>query len=407
MKRKIIYALLSVVIAFGLWIYVITTVSPEWEETYYNIPVVLNNETVLHDNGLMLLEEQTPTVTLKLSGKRSDLATLNRGNITIIANLATIYETGEQRLFYTISYPGNIPDNSIEVLSKDPQVLTLTVADRKSVQVPVSVDYNGTVVPDGYRTDKENLELDYKEITVTGPSEVVDQIEYAEVLVDLENKTESINQAFGYVLCDKDGNPVDDQWLTANTEEVNVKLKIQPYKDLALLLDVTYGGGANEKNTTVTLNMEKIPVAGSKQLLEALGEGLVIPVDLRDIPVSATIEYPIELPEGVENLAGVSTVSVTITYSDDLVIKVFEITNIEPQNVPGEVEVNLLTQKVKVTIRGSKAKVESLKAEDLTVLVDFSGAEIGTDTYKVTLKDAKADYGLLGDPVVDATVTKK
>ena len=74
MKRKIIYALLSVVIAFGLWIYVITTVSPEWEETYYNIPVVLNNETVLHDNGLMLLEEQTPTVTLKLSGKRSDFA---------------------------------------------------------------------------------------------------------------------------------------------------------------------------------------------------------------------------------------------------------------------------------------------------------------------------------------------
>ena len=35
MKEKILYLLISVVIAFGLWRYVITPDSPEWEETYY------------------------------------------------------------------------------------------------------------------------------------------------------------------------------------------------------------------------------------------------------------------------------------------------------------------------------------------------------------------------------------
>ena len=105
MKSKVLYLLLSAAIAFGLWAYVITVVSPEWEETYYNIPVVLNNEDVLHDNGLMIMEEETPTVTLKLRGNRSDLVKLNRGNITLIANLATIYEKGEQQLVYSISYP--------------------------------------------------------------------------------------------------------------------------------------------------------------------------------------------------------------------------------------------------------------------------------------------------------------
>ena len=35
--KKIAYVLLSLLIAIGLWVYVITTVSPEWEETYYNI----------------------------------------------------------------------------------------------------------------------------------------------------------------------------------------------------------------------------------------------------------------------------------------------------------------------------------------------------------------------------------
>ena len=47
MKRKILHGLLAVVLAFGIWVYVVTVVSPESEKTYYNIPVVLDNESVL------------------------------------------------------------------------------------------------------------------------------------------------------------------------------------------------------------------------------------------------------------------------------------------------------------------------------------------------------------------------
>ena len=70
MKRKVLYILLSAAIAFGLWLYVITTVSPEWEEVYEDIPVILSNETALHDRGLMLDQERAPTVTLRLKGNR-------------------------------------------------------------------------------------------------------------------------------------------------------------------------------------------------------------------------------------------------------------------------------------------------------------------------------------------------
>ena len=39
--------LLSVAIAFGLWLYVITVEQPESQKTYYDIPVVLQNESIL------------------------------------------------------------------------------------------------------------------------------------------------------------------------------------------------------------------------------------------------------------------------------------------------------------------------------------------------------------------------
>ena len=68
MKNKILYLLISIIVAIGIWMYVITVVSPESEKTYYNIPVVLNNESVLNDKGLMIVTEKIPTVTLTLRG---------------------------------------------------------------------------------------------------------------------------------------------------------------------------------------------------------------------------------------------------------------------------------------------------------------------------------------------------
>ena len=112
MKNKILPILLSAVIAFGLWAYVITVDQPESEKTYYNIPVVLQNESILTERGLMIVSER-PTVTLDLSGTRTNLNQLNESNINVIANVASIVTPGTHELTYNVSYPGNIPSGSI------------------------------------------------------------------------------------------------------------------------------------------------------------------------------------------------------------------------------------------------------------------------------------------------------
>ena len=47
MKNKIWSVALSLFVAFTLWYYVISVVSPGSEEWYYNIPVVFEGETWL------------------------------------------------------------------------------------------------------------------------------------------------------------------------------------------------------------------------------------------------------------------------------------------------------------------------------------------------------------------------
>ena len=85
MKSKLISVLLSVAMAFGLWYYVITVISPDTTDTFYDIPVVLVGETALEERGLMVTSVSNTTVDLTLTGNRSDLNQLTRENITLKA----------------------------------------------------------------------------------------------------------------------------------------------------------------------------------------------------------------------------------------------------------------------------------------------------------------------------------
>ena len=103
MKTKILRIALSVLISFSLWLYVVTVVTPEAEETYYDIPVSYQND-VLEERGLMIVSN-TPTVTVKAKGNRTDLNELNANNITVLVDLASIQAPGTQMLQPKVIYP--------------------------------------------------------------------------------------------------------------------------------------------------------------------------------------------------------------------------------------------------------------------------------------------------------------
>jgi len=405
MRKKILHALLALVVSFGLWLYVITVENPNSEDTFYNIPVVLDNESVLHDRGLMILTEKDPVVTLKLGGNRSYLNKLNHSNITLVADLSRIYEAGEQALSYSINYPGDIPQNSIEVLSQLPAQITLTVAERSTQSVPVTIVYTGQV-PEGFMTDKENLTLDTKSVNVTGPASVVKQIAEARISVDLNDQTETISQTYTYTLYDKNGEAVDTDMLTMDVSEVKLTLKIQRYKEIALRLDVIPGGGATLENSSIVMDTESLLISGTEQLLEGLDALILGQINLGELTEDTVLTYTIAdlLPEGITNISGTETVNVTVKFPD-LKMKTFQVTQIIPQNVPAGMVVDILTKQLAVTLRGPAAVIDTLTAFQIQALVDFSDAEMGTDTYKVTFRIIGAEgVGAVNSYTVSATV---
>ena len=409
MKSKATSILLSLVIAFGLWLYVVTNVSQEADYTIYNVPVVMEGETVLNERNLMITSVSADDVDLTLSGNRSDLAKVNNGNTVLKVDLTKIYEPGEKiALTYNPIFPSDVATNALTIENRHPANIFITVEARRNKEVPVEVAWIGST-PDGFMSDRENRILDYSSVTVVGPASVADLIEKAVVEVDLSEQRESISQDYRYTLCDKDGNPVDAKLITTNVESVHLDVKIHKVKEVKLAAEVIYGGGATEKNTMVLIEPDTIRLSGGGAVLEELGDSISLgKIDLSTIEKSQELTIPITLPEGVTNLSNITEAKVEIRFSG-LAVKEFEVENIEAINVPEGLEADVIEKKMTVILRGPAAELMKIDSEDISVWADLTGAVAGTSTFRATvhLGEAFSAIGAIRSYSVTANVLEK
>lgn len=404
MKSKVFSIVLSALVAFGLWLYVVTVESPGSEKTYYNIPVVLQNENVLEERSLMITSD-VPAVTLTLSGTRTDLNKLDENNINILVNAASIEAAGTHQLNYSVSYPGTVNSSAITRVGQSTNMITLKVEKRITKNVDVKIEYIGSV-PEDFIADKENPVLDYETIAVSGPESVVDKIAQAKIQVDLTNQNVSVVGQYVYDLCDTRGQPVDVELVTTNVETVNLTVKVQRVKEITLAVKTIYGGGVTDKNSTVEIEPKTIRVSGSDALLENLDTLEIGPVNLGEMLTDEILTFPITLPDGVTNETGVTEAVVKIKFFD-LKVKKLNVVNIQAVNVPAGMEVDMITQALEVTVRGPTKLISTIAEDDITVTVDFANAQIGTATMRanVTFSSEYAQVGTVGTYVVSATLS--
>lgn len=377
MKSKILSILLSLVIAFGLWLYVITVVDPESEGSYYDVPVVFDGVSQLDSRDLMITSGMGVTVDLKLLGNRTDLNKLDKTNITILADLSRITEPGEHHVKYTISYPSSA--GAIEVLEQDPQYITIYVSERIRKEVPVRVSYSGSV-PDNFSADIQNAVLDHTTVTVTGPAEVVDQIKSADITVDLTGRMDTIVESYRPTLCGADGQPIEDvSSVTVNVSDVRLTVRVWQIKELPLVIKVEDGGGITSEMVTITPDHTSIIVAGSRADLQDLNEIVLGTINLGALTEDTNqLLFDIVIPEGITNVTGVTQVVVGVQLPE-MKTRSYRITYIQVVRVPDGRYVQIRSQAVRVDLRGPVELLDKITEENIVVTVDCGNQPLVDD----------------------------
>lgn len=372
-NKRFASMLLSVIVAFGLWMYVINNVSTEQERTYRNVQVVLEGESVLRERNLMIVSDRDLTVQVDLKGSRKDLNNLNSTNLTLTASLDGIYDPGEYQLGYRVGTPGNVPSGAVTVMNKQPSTITVVVAERISRSIPVQVEFIGEAA-EGFIVDKPQAELDHQEVTITGPREVVEQIDHAFISVNCTDRTETITESYRFELRDRENNPVDAAMITTNMEHIRVKVPVFLTKRIPLVLTVNPGGGATEETSKIVLDPAYIDVSGSEMALANLEELVIGTLNLGEIPTDTEKTFEIKLPEGVTNLSNINEAVVDISFPA-LATREFTVTEIRTKNVPAGMTADLLTKQITISVRGPKSLIEKMEDADVVVQIDLTGVE--------------------------------
>lgn len=394
MKNKFLTLCLSIIMAFGIWLYVITVVSPESQEMFRDIPVQMQSVSLLEERGLVITGISHTKVSLQLSGKRMDLIQIDNGNIRVYADVSQIYEAGAHEISYSVAFPGSVPNGALDIQSRSPDTIRITVEKKVSKKIDVEVVYKGAV-PAGYLTDEANIQLSTKTINISGPRSHIDSVKGAKIVIDLENRTETISGTYPFELVDDNGNLIESDAITADVSSVHVSLQIRKLKQVDITYDVIYGGGATKENTTIVANLTSIQISGHRNVVQDITSIHVGTIDLSQVIQSSTITLPIEIPSGVRNETGTQEVSITITFTG-LATKTISVSNIVAVNVPEGMVAVFVDTKLLVTLRGTSAALNAVNDSNVRIVVDFGSTREGTSTMPAKVVIDSADLSNVG-----------
>ena len=406
MKNKLLAGLLSLGIAIGLWLYVVTVISPNSDKHYYNVPIDESYLGTLESRGLTVVDKGQTTVSLHLEGNRTDLDKLNKSNITILLDVSRVYEAGVHEVPFSVTYPGDVPNNAISVLKKNPGTITIEVDHLVTKTVPVVLYYRNQ--KEDYMVDKENRELDYEEINITGPAKVIDTIAMARVDVDLSDRIQSIDhETFVYSLCNEAGEPVDARRVTTDVESLLLTLEIRKVKEVPLVLKVVSGGGATEETAIITIDPLNVLISGDDSFLAAVDQIELGTVNLGDVTDGQVLTFPIKMPnKDVENMTGVAEASVQVQFPD-LGTKTLTVTKFKAMNEPSGLKADVVTKQLEIQVRGPKEIIDTVTEQDILVTVDFGNEQLGTATVKADVTVNVEGVGAVGTYNITATLKKK
>ena len=396
-RRNSFYLVISILVALGIWVYVDITQDITASKEVSNIPVEFQGEdTTLAERGLMLLPDSETTINLKLEGAKSILAQLDTAKLRVQADLSAVTETGIQTVPCRVIYPeykfssrltATTPTNSFNI--------TIDVGELYSREVEIRCDIQGTVA-EGYIAGEPQFTPEKLELR--GPQEEVDAVGYAKVSLNIEDATETVDQALPYVLYNEAGEPISGGDIHAVQDEIRVVLPVDVVKELPLEIDFQEFPGLSKNNISYQIEPASIVVSGEASLLNDVDRLVLDSFDLSQLGGNEVYHYVIQLPEGCTNLSGVTRATLTISFID-LIQDTRTATEFQAENVPEGKSVTILTDELTVRIQGTAADVAAVHDRDITVRADLQEVSAASGTYTVPaeiLISTGGDVGVVG-----------
>ena len=204
LTRDLVIKIISVIIAFIIWVFVTNSNNPVRSITITNVPINLVNEDSIADIGKVVEPIGSDTVTLKVTERRSVLNRLGRSNFNVEADLETINEMSSVPLTVTCDN-ANVTWDEISI---SPSSLKVNVEDKVEQAFAVSVVASGEVAS-GYAVGKTDIR-EGKTILIAGPASLISIIGQVNAPVSVSGLREDSDLPSVLRVYDKNGSELTE-----------------------------------------------------------------------------------------------------------------------------------------------------------------------------------------------------
>lgn len=288
-KVRVMNIVLAIVLAVILWAYVIGEVNPETETTISGVPLRVVGTNVLESKGLTLLTEFDDTVTVVISGRRSDVYNVNANKLSAKIDVSNCVE-GENQISVQIS----APDKVSKAEARDGDFLVL-VDKIVTEDKPVDIQVSGNLSAD---TSVEVVDISADKVSVTGPSTYVEQVSALAGVLEVKDNSNEYNRSVELTPVDEDGNPVERVELS----QPAVTVEAEKMLTKTVGVEVVTTGTAPEGMTVAPTSNLKLKIRGRYDDVKGISSLKTAPVNISGIKENTTVDVTVQLPPNITAL---------------------------------------------------------------------------------------------------------
>ncbi|NGQ97513.1 hypothetical protein G3578_20470 [Brevibacillus sp. SYP-B805] len=264
-----------------------------------------------------------------------------------------------------------------------PNVVEITLEEKKTVEKEVKVDLLGQVAP-GY-TAGEPIVKPFRAL-VRVPESQVNNIAVVKASVDLEGATETIKKTVSLKAVDKSGNVIQGVEINPLTVEVNIPVT-SPFATVPLKLNLTNELPDGYSLADVEMNTEEVTVYGPKEVIDAINTYPGPEIDLSK--VTGNQFFQLKIPY-LENVVRVEPEDLQVTLKVvPSATKRLQHVPIRVTGLPANTQARVLDANGKeistldFDVVGAPQILNKLTVEDVQVVADVTNLPVGV--HEVTL----------------------
>lgn len=312
--------LISLIIAFFIWVSVAMYKSPEESYTIYNVPITIATEnSIVSQKGYTNFWQSDEKIDVTVTGPRYLVTVLTADNLLVSANLNTVDSAGISELELKVSLKESSTEITISEMSKTSIEVYFDVESEK--EFDIVIDENGIPERIAQDYDFESAELTVSTVMLKGPETEINKIVSVVANPEFSDELMFSTQTLPVALSLEGASAADTVSVNKYVHEIDeterfVKINISREAQLSSSVSFT-GNKLNEVTVDYSVDLLNVKIDTE---YDPVDEKLsLMTLDYQELEAGEhtyKIKLADVLPSGITLLDDIETIDVTVTVKD-------------------------------------------------------------------------------------------